>query len=120
MRQTMYYIFVPTDELAMAAAAADENWLVENHVWADVEYDRTGTEHAVTDVEQAFWTVFLAKLVSEEPESPAASAFRVRCLALGFKGCWRVLTTRSGGPVADLMSEAIEAGPYARVALGNR
>ena len=117
MMLTIYYMFVPTDALITAAREADEEWILEPDVWTDEEYDRTGRRHAQEDVERAAWTFFIAKLVSAGPESERERTFRLKCLELGFEGCWKVYVARAGDPVGHLFEAAEEHRELARQAM---
>ena len=116
MQLTIYYMFVPTSALVGAAQQAGQEWLLEPDVWIDVENDRTGREHPKEQVERAAWTVFLAKLVSDEAETDSQRRFRERCLQLGFEGCWSVYVARAGDSVEDLLAEAKETERLAALA----
>lgn len=99
-------MLVPTRALVEEAQRAGEEWLLEPDVWTDAEHDRTGREHSLNEMECAAWTVFLAKLVSEGPETEAHRNFRKKCLQLGFSGCWSVYVARAGGSIEELLAEA--------------
>jgi hypothetical protein len=116
MRIDIYYMFVPTLALTEAAREVGEEWLLESEIQMDAAFDRTGRRHLQADIEQAFWTVFLAKLVSERPEPRTSQQFRQRCLELGFSGCWSVYVAEGGGQVDQLLAEAKEVEPLAREA----
>ena len=116
MMLTIYYMFVPTDALVAAARDADEHWVFDLDVWSDVEYDRTGRRYPQEEVERAAWTFFLAKLVSAGPESERGRAYILKCVELGFDGCWKVYVARAGDPVDSLFEAAAEHRELARLA----
>jgi hypothetical protein len=118
MQLDVYYMFVPTPSLANAAQSTGMNWLLEPDLWMDTESDRAGLAHTQGQVEQAFWSVFLAKLVGEPPEPKPTVKFRQRCLELGFSGCWTVHVARGGESVDELLREAEETASLARDAQG--
>src|SRR4051812_49247557 len=97
---TLFYVFIPTDELVKASQQADATYLAEVSVWNTKLHDRVGQEHTRAQIESSFWTMFLTQLVRDEPEPPSFVQLRAICLRLGFSGCWSVCCTRSGGPAA--------------------
>jgi len=117
MQMMIYYTFAPTEALVEAARIAGEDWLLEPDVWIDTANDRTGPRHEQTTIEDAAWTVFLAKLVTDGPENDHAKALRLKCVELGFKGCWKVYLSRAAEPVESLINAAKEYGTLAERAL---
>lgn len=117
MQLTRYYTFLPTAALAEEAGAANEEWLLEPEIVEDIEHDRTGPNHPQDEIERAFWTIFLAKLLSEDPEPAKALRFRRRCVELGLAGCWTVQVVRGGSSAEELIAEAKDAAPYAEQAI---
>lgn len=111
---TLYYIFTPTATLLNAMRVAEETYLSPVSVWTTKEHDRTGPEQSQAQIESAFWTLFLAKLVGDDPEPLLLRELRERCLVLGMTGCWTVVCTRNGGPAAELVEEASEAELFVR------
>lgn len=114
MMNSIFYVFLPTPALLEAMAIAKEKYLAEVSVWITKEHDRVGQEHSGAQIESAFWTMFLAKLVGEDPEPALLYQLRKTCVQLGFAGCWSVVCTRSGGPAAELIEEADDAGAFVR------
>jgi hypothetical protein len=114
MVNDLFYVFAPTAALLDAIKLADERYLAGVSVWTTKEHDRVGQEHTKAEIEAAFWTLFLARLVGEEPEPAALRQLRATCLHLGFEGCWSVFTTRQGGSAAELIEEAVDAEPFVR------
>jgi hypothetical protein len=114
MVNSLFYVFAPTEALLNAMELAGERYLAGVSVWTTKEHDRIGPEEAKSEIEDAFWTLFLARLVGEDPEPTSLSQLRATCLQLGFEGCWSVLTTRQGGPATELIEEAIDAKPFVR------
>lgn len=109
MTITLYYIFTPTIALLDAMSVAEETYLSPVSVWTTKEHDRTGPEQTQAEIESAFWTLFLAKLVGDDPEPVLLRELRETCLGLGLSGCWTVVCTRNGGPAVELVEEANDA-----------
>jgi len=114
MAINLYYIFSPTIALLDAMRIAEETYLSQVSVWITKEHDRTGPEQTQTQIESAFWTLFLAKLVGDDPEPTLLRQLRETCLRLGLAGCWTVVCTRVGGPAAELIEEAADAELFVR------
>jgi hypothetical protein len=114
MITSLYYIFTPTIALLDAMKVAEETYLSQVSVWITKEHDRTGPEQTQAQIESAFWTIFLAKLVGEDPEPVLLRELREKCLRLGLSGCWTIVCTRTGGPAAELVEEAIDAELFVR------
>jgi hypothetical protein len=108
MRIAVHFIFLAKEELIEAATLVGENQLIEPSVWTTYENDRTGLEHFQEEIERAFWTEFKANVYYEN-ETEAQKFFRIRCISLGFLGCWHVISTKGGGPVEDLLGSARRA-----------
>lgn len=112
MVTTLFYIFQPTVALLDAMIVAEEKYVADVSVWATKVHDRTGPEQTQEQVESAFWTIFLSKLVADDPEPVVLSQLRAKILRLGFAGCWSVVRTRSGGPASELMEDALDAEAF--------
>jgi len=114
MMLPIYYIFLPTPDLIEAAELANQKTLLDVGVWIDKLHDRTGLDHPQAQVEAAFWTIFLANLFEDTPESGEIVRMRETCLNLGFSGCWHVLKTTVGGEVTELLEEFPGADSFIR------
>jgi hypothetical protein len=112
METQLFYVFIPTRTLVEVAKSAGQEYLTEVGVWIDKAHDRIGKEHGQKELELAFWSLFLANLIGENPEPRKLRHMRETCLELGFENCWTVVCTTSGGGVADLLSEASEANSF--------
>ena len=119
MQLTLYYMVVPTPALVEAAKQAGEEWLLEPDVWIDLECDRGPRQHSRDEIEKALWTVFLAKLACPDAETDLHRRFRLRCLELGFSGCWAIHLARAGDAIDDLFTEAAESAELAGMATKN-
>jgi hypothetical protein len=116
MLLTVYYVVVPTPALIEEAKRAGEEWLLEPDVWIDQEHDRVPPNYSRDAIEKALWTVFLAKLACPETETDIHRRFRLRCLELGFSGCWAIHVAHAGDPIDDLFAEAAEHAKLASIA----
>lgn len=117
-----HFIFLPSALLLSAATefgAADDP-VLKPSVWTVREHDRTGAEHSQGTLEESFWMVFLANLIENPPEPERAKSFRARCLELGFRKCWSVQATKSGGDAIDLVEEAQTARGFPADSWGRR
>ncbi len=112
MVNSLFYVFTPTPALLNAMEIAEERYLAEVSVWIAKVHDRTGPECTQVQIESSFWTMFLSKLVCDDPEPALLYQLRETCLQLGFAGCWSVVCTRSGGPATELLEEATDAQPF--------
>lgn len=105
MQITIYYVLIPTPELVAAAEEATQTWLVEPDVWITTEHHGVKAR-LEEEVKAAAWTLFLAKLAPDHQETERHKIFRLKCLRLGFPGCWKLIVSRSGDPVDHLFDEA--------------
>lgn len=111
MKIVVSFVFLPTNSVLEAAARVGEKSLVEPSVWTTYETDRIGLAHSQEEVEAAFWSTFRAQLFYDN-ETEGQRLFREQCNALGFDGCWSVVTARGGGSADDLASEAASANEF--------
>jgi hypothetical protein len=111
MRLKTFFIFLPSQELIMAANAMGESDLCEVSVWITHETDRSGLEHSQAELESSFWADFKAKLIYED-ESPEQRKFRDHCLRMGFENCWSVVKTTDGGDAKELIETGDEAKEF--------
>ena len=114
MQTTKHYIFSPAEGLLTTANTfiPDEARYLRAEVWSVVCHDRVDDEQSREELEAAFWTLFVAQQVYDQPEPPHRSGFRERCVALGFHGCWTVTVTKRGGPASELIDEAKDAATF--------
>lgn len=108
MKLPVYFVFSPSATLCEASSIVEHSWLAEVSVWTTHETDRLGLEHSRDELQEAFWAHFCAQLICEN-ETEAQRSFRVRCLQLGFSGCWNVTETKGGGSAEDLLDSGREA-----------
>ena len=107
--QTMkHYIFSPSENLLTLARnfIHDDAQYCSAEVWSVVCHDRSGDEQTREEIEAAFWALFVARQIYDDPEPLHYIEFRERCLAFGINGCWTVTVTKSGGLASELIDEA--------------
>jgi len=112
MRVPVDFIFRPTSALLDAARRCDGEALAGVAVWRTHDF-HGHLVHPQEELEAAFWSVFQAMLVHDQPTADQL-AFRQACLALGFAGCWSVERAREGGDAQDLVEEAKRAAAFLR------
>ena len=82
MVSNAFIIFTPTAALEAAMRTADEKYLSPVSVWITKDHDKVGQEFTLSEIESAFWSLFLASLVSDEPEPTALVQLRTTCLEI--------------------------------------